>query len=165
MKSQIAPSNGQDVGAVELPGRGGSEANGAGPEILLRIVALQPGADGVAHVEHLARPIRARAQQQVHPGLRQLGPNLDLRQQRTREHQGFADPVGFVDDAQPVRIAVGDEDAEGGKVWSPYIHASENRIWQALKLSSKAPASKALTTFSPNPKVRETASADLSSAD
>jgi hypothetical protein len=33
---------------VELPGRGGGEANGAGPEILVRVVDLQPGADGVA---------------------------------------------------------------------------------------------------------------------
>ena len=65
-------------------GRGG-EADGAGPEILL----------------------------QVHPGLCQLGPGLDLRQQRTREHQRLADPVGFVDDAQTVGVAVGDEDAEG----------------------------------------------------
>ena len=47
---------------VELPGCGGGEADGAGPEILLRIVALQPGADGVAlaHVEHVALTVRAR---------------------------------------------------------------------------------------------------------
>ena len=108
---------------VELPGRGGGEADGASPEILLRIVALQPGADGVAlaHVEHVALTIRARPQQQVHPGLRQLGPGLDLRQQRTREHQRLADPVGLVDDAQAVGVAVGDEDTEGegGQVISP----------------------------------------------
>jgi hypothetical protein len=42
----------------------------------------------------------ARPQQQVHAGLRQLGPGIDLRQQRTREHQRLADPVGLVDDAQ-----------------------------------------------------------------
>jgi hypothetical protein len=41
----------------------------------------------------------ARPQQQVHPGLRQLRPDLDLRQQRTWEHQRLADPVGFLDDA------------------------------------------------------------------
>jgi len=78
-------------------------------------VALQPGADGVAlaHVEHVALANRARTQLQVHPGLRQLGPGLDLRQQRTREHQRLADPVGLVDDAQTVGVAVGDEDAEG----------------------------------------------------
>jgi hypothetical protein len=69
---------------AKLPGRSGGEADGAGPEILLRIVALQPGADGVAlaHVKHFARSNRARPQQQVHPGLRQLEPGLDLRQQR-----------------------------------------------------------------------------------
>jgi hypothetical protein len=100
---------------VELPARGGGEANGAGPEILLRIVTLQPGTDGVtlAHVEHVALTIRARPQQQVHPGLRQLGPRLDLWQQRAREHQRLADPVGFLNDAQAVGVAVGDEDAEG----------------------------------------------------
>jgi hypothetical protein len=80
-------------------------------------VALQPGADGVAlaHVEHVALTIRARPQQQVHAGLRQLGPGLDLRQQRTREHQRLADPVGLVDDAQAVGVADGDEDAEREK--------------------------------------------------
>ena len=41
-----------------------------------------------------------RPQQQVHPGLRQLGPGFDLRQQRTREHPRLANPVGLVDDAQ-----------------------------------------------------------------
>jgi hypothetical protein len=52
---------------------------------LLSIVALQPGADGVAlaHVEHVALTVRAR-------------------QQRTREHQRLADPVGLVDDAQAI---------------------------------------------------------------
>ena len=70
-------------------------------------MALQPGADGVA----LA--VRARPQQQVHPGMRQLGAGLDLRQQRTRKHQRLADPVGLVDDAQAVGVAVGYEDAEG----------------------------------------------------
>ena len=45
--------------------------------------------------------------------MRQLGPGFDLGQQRTREHQRLADPVGLVDDAQPVGVAVGDEDAEG----------------------------------------------------
>jgi hypothetical protein len=45
--------------------------------------------------------------------LRQLGPGLDLRQQRAREHQRLADPVGLIDDAQTVGVAVGDEDAEG----------------------------------------------------
>ena len=100
---------------VELPGCGGGEADGAGPEILLRIVALQPGADGVAlaHVEHVALAVRARPQQQVQAGLCQLGPGLDLRQQRTREHQRLADPVGLIDDAQAVGVAAGDEDAEG----------------------------------------------------
>ena len=61
----------------------------------------------------------ARPQQQLHPGLRQLGPRLDLRQQRTRKHQRLADPVGLVDDAQAVGVAVGDEDAEGeGGHWA-----------------------------------------------
>ena len=55
----------------------------------------------------------ARVQQQVHLGLRQLGPRLHLRQQRTRKHQRLADPVELVDDAQAVGVAVGDEDAEG----------------------------------------------------
>ena len=67
---------------VELPGCRGGEADGAGPEIFLRIVALQPRADRVAlaHVEHVALPVRARPQQQIHPSLRQLRPGLDLRQ-------------------------------------------------------------------------------------
>ena len=56
---------------------------------------------------------RTGSSQQVHPGLRQFGPGLDLRQQRTRKHQRLADPVGLVDDAQAVGIAVGDEDTEG----------------------------------------------------
>ena len=60
------------------------------------------------------RPHRQdEAQQQVDTGLRQLGPDLDLLQQRTREHQRLADPVGLVDDTQSVRVAVGDEDMEG----------------------------------------------------
>ncbi|MBK6648426.1 MAG: hypothetical protein IPG42_01145 [Betaproteobacteria bacterium] len=42
----------------------------------------------------------ARVQQQERPCLRQLGPGLDLRQQRTREHQRLADPIGLVGDAQ-----------------------------------------------------------------
>ena len=86
----------------EPSGGGGGEADGAGPEILLRIVALQPGADGVAlaHVEHVTLTVRARPQQQVDASLRQLRPRLDLRQQRTREHQRLADPVGLVGDAE-----------------------------------------------------------------
>lgn len=56
---------------------------------------------------------RTGSSRQVHPGLRQLGPGLDLRQQRTREHQRLADPVGLIDDAQAVGVAAGDEDAEG----------------------------------------------------
>ena len=47
------------------------------------------------------------------PSLRQLRPSLDLQQQRTREHPRLADLVGFIDDAQAVGVAVGDEDAEG----------------------------------------------------
>ncbi|MBK9573940.1 MAG: hypothetical protein IPO43_15000 [Rhodoferax sp.] len=74
----------------------GGEADGAGPEDFL----------------------------QVHPGLRQLGPGLDLRQQRTREHQSFADPVGLVDDAQAVGVAVGDEDAEGERGFHLHIKMS-----------------------------------------
>lgn len=102
---------------------GGGKADGARPEIFLRIVALQPGADGVAlaHVDHVALTVRARPQQQVHPGLRQLEPGLDLRQQRTREHQRLADPVGLVDDAQAVGVAVGDEDAEGERGLHLYL--------------------------------------------
>lgn len=46
--------------------------------------------------------------QRLHPGLRRLGPSLDLRQQRAREDQRLADLIGLVDDAQ----AGGDEDAE-----------------------------------------------------
>ena len=71
---------------VELLARSGGKADSAGPEILLRIVGLQPGADRVAltHVEHVALTVRARSQQQIHPGLRQLGPHFDLRQQRAR---------------------------------------------------------------------------------
>ena len=94
LKSQTATSSRRD-----------GDFDGAGPEILLRIVALQPGADGVA--------IWARPLQQVDAGLRQLGPGLDLRQQRMREHQRLADPIGLVDDAQAVGIAVGYEDSEG----------------------------------------------------
>ena len=47
---------------VELPGRGGGEANGAGPEILLGLVILQTREDRVAlaHVEHVALTVRAR---------------------------------------------------------------------------------------------------------
>ena len=67
----------------------------------------------LAHVEHVALIFRAQPQQQVHPGLRQLGPGLDLRQQRTRKHQRLADPVGFASDAQAVGVAVVDEDGEG----------------------------------------------------
>lgn len=40
----------------------------------------------------------------------QRGSDLNPRQQRTRERQGIADPVGFFDDAQTVRVS--DEDAE-----------------------------------------------------
>ena len=53
--------------------------------------------------------------QQVHAVLRRLGPGLVLRQQRTQEHQRLADPVGLVDDAEAVGVAVGDEGAEGEK--------------------------------------------------
>jgi hypothetical protein len=48
LKLQIATSNGQNVGAVELPGRGGGEADGAGPEILVKHSGSPAGADGVA---------------------------------------------------------------------------------------------------------------------
>ena len=80
----------------------------AGPAIYLRIVALQPGADGVAldHVEHVALSMRARPQQQVHAGLRPLRPGLDLRQQRTLKHQRLADPVGLFDDAQAIGVDI-----------------------------------------------------------
>ena len=47
------------------------------------------------------------------PSLRQLGPGLVLRQQRTQEHQRLADSVAVIDDAQAVGVAVGDENAEG----------------------------------------------------
>jgi hypothetical protein len=54
---------------VELPGCGGREANGSGPEIFLRAVAFHPGANRVAfaHIKHLALAlalalaVRARA--------------------------------------------------------------------------------------------------------
>ena len=78
-------------------------------------MALEPRADGVAlaHVEHVALTVRARPQQQVHASLRQLGPGLDLRQQRTREHQRLSDSIGLAGDTQAVGVAVGDEYAEG----------------------------------------------------
>ena len=56
---------------------------------------------------------RTGSSQQVHPGVRQLGPGLDLRQQRSREHQRLADPVGLFNNAQAVGVAVGYEDSEG----------------------------------------------------
>ena len=100
---------------VQLPGRGGGKADGAGPKILLGLVLLQAWKDGVplTHIDHVALAVRARPQQQIHPGLRELGPRLDLRQQRAREQQRLADPVGLVNDTQAVGVAVGDEDAEG----------------------------------------------------
>ena len=53
------------------------------------------------------------ASAKVHAGPRQFGQGLDLRQQRTREHQRLADSVAVIDDAQAVGVAVGDEGAEG----------------------------------------------------
>ena len=53
--------------------------------------------------------------------MRQLGPGLDLRQQRTREQKRLADPVGLVDDAQAVGVAVGDEDAKGERGQLPTL--------------------------------------------
>ena len=50
-----------------------------------------------------------------------LGPGLDPRQQRTRKHQRFADPVGLVDDAQAVGVAVGYEDAEGERALQTHL--------------------------------------------
>ena len=57
--------------------------------------------------------IKKEANAAALPSLRQLGLGLDLLPQRTRKHPRIADPVGFVDDAQAVGVAVGDEDAEG----------------------------------------------------
>lgn len=67
---------------------------------------------GAAALQPTILPLR-RLLTQVDAGLRQLRPRLHLRQQRPREHQRLADPVGFFDDAQPVGVAVGNEDAEG----------------------------------------------------
>lgn len=57
----------------------------------------------IAHVERVALTVRTRPQQQVDTGLRQLGPDRALLQQRTREHQRLADPVGLVDDTEGER--------------------------------------------------------------
>jgi hypothetical protein len=78
-------------------------------------VRFEPRADGVAlaDVELFALALVARAEQQVHPRLPQLVALLDLGQQGAREDQRLADPVGALDNAQAVGVAVGDEDAEG----------------------------------------------------
>lgn len=57
----------------------------------------------IAHVERVALTVRTRPQQQVDTGLRQLGPDRALLQQRTREHQRLADPVGLLDDTKGER--------------------------------------------------------------
>jgi len=46
---------------------------------------------------------------------------LTVRAQRLWKHQRLADPVELVDDAQPVGVAVGDEDAEGEKGIHRYL--------------------------------------------
>ena len=81
---------------------------------IARLWVKKPVKNGPPQLLCSRRPFcRAGSSQQVHPGLRQLGPRLDLRQQRAREHQRLADPVGYFDDAQAVGVTVGDEDAKG----------------------------------------------------
>ena len=69
----------------------------------------------LANVEPVALAVFTRAQQQLHAGLLQLGPigHAGLRPSRTRKHQRTAHPVGPLDDAQTIGVAVGDEDTEG----------------------------------------------------
>ena len=80
----------------------------------LGIARNRQTADGVAlaDVELHALAIVARAEQQDHAGLAQLVAPLHLGQ-RARQDQRLAGPVGALDDAQTVGVAVGDEDAEG----------------------------------------------------
>jgi len=67
----------------------------------------------LAYVEHLALAIVTWTKQQVHAGLVQLGTLLDLGQQGTREDNRFTHPVGTFNQAQAIRIAIGNEDAKG----------------------------------------------------
>jgi hypothetical protein len=69
----------------------------------------------LANVEPVTLAVFTRPQQQVHAGLLQLGPggHAGLRPGRTQKHQRTAHPVGPLDGAQAIGVAVGDEDAEG----------------------------------------------------
>lgn len=68
----------------------------------------------LANLESITLAVFTRAQQQVHARLLQLGPvgHAGLRPGRTRKHQRTTHPVGPLDNAQAIRVAVGDEDAE-----------------------------------------------------
>jgi hypothetical protein len=66
--------------------------------------------DELSNGEHT---IVARAEQQVHPRLPQLVALFHPGQEGARKDQRLADPVGALDNAQAIGVAVGDEDAEG----------------------------------------------------
>ena len=112
-------------------------------------MGLQPGADRVAltRVEHVALTVQARSQQQIHPGLCQLRPHFDLRQQRAREHKHLANPVGLFDDTQAVGVTVGYEDSKGERGYIGTL-----ALTQLLKVVTKLSLQKSgITAFKNSP--------------
>jgi hypothetical protein len=74
---------------------------------------LQAWADRVAFtdVKHLALAILTRPEQQIHTRLQELSSLLHLGQQRPWEHQRFTVPIGAIDHAQTVWVAVDHKNA------------------------------------------------------
>ena len=102
----------------------------------------------LANVKPVTLAVFTRAQQQVHARLLQLGlgGHAGLRPGRTREHQRTAHPVGPLDDAQAIGVAVGDEDTEGER--SCHVKHPINTI-SALTLQKYYPPFLGLGTRAP----------------
>ena len=101
----------------------GDKTNGPRPKAFFGIAFVVSGQArldrvALANVEPVTLAILTRRQQQVHAGLLQLGPmcHTGLRHGQTRKHQRTAHPIGPLDDAQAIRVAVSDEDAEGERL-------------------------------------------------
>ena len=80
-----------------------------------------------SRLDRIALAVFTRRQRQVNAGLLQLGSmgHTGLRHGQARKHQRTAHPVGPLDDAQAIGVAVGDEDAEGERLTQGEFRSSK----------------------------------------
>lgn len=90
------------------------ERDAARPEISLRRVLLEPGPDRIAlaHVDARQPRLFGRADEHVHTGACEFLALACVAEERTRHDDAAAAPVGFLDVAQAVGVAGGEENLD-----------------------------------------------------